>query len=49
MELHARQVAIAAGATGDHIERVARQMAAERIIRPDRAREILATLSADAG
>jgi hydroxymethylglutaryl-CoA reductase len=49
MELHARQVAIAAGATGDYIERVARQMAAERIIRPDRAREILATLSADAG
>ena len=45
MELHARQVAIAAGATGDLIERVARKMAAERIIRPDRAKEILEKLT----
>ena len=49
MELHARQVAIAAGATGDHIERVARQMTAERVIRLDRAQEILTALSAGAG
>ena len=45
MELHARQVAIAAGATGDLIERVARKMAAERVIRPDRAKEILEKLT----
>ena len=47
MELHARQVAIAAGATGELIERVARQMTAERVIRPDRAREILNELMAE--
>jgi hydroxymethylglutaryl-CoA reductase len=45
MELHARQVAIAAGASGELIERVARQMVAERVIRPDRAKEILENLS----
>lgn len=45
MGLHARQVAIAAGATGDLIERVARQMAVERVIRPDRAAEILSALT----
>jgi hydroxymethylglutaryl-CoA reductase len=37
----ARQVAIAAGATGDMVEKVARQLVAERRIRLDRAREIL--------
>jgi len=47
MALHARQVAIAAGATGDLVERVARQMAAERVIRPDRAKEILAQLTGE--
>jgi hydroxymethylglutaryl-CoA reductase len=41
MELHARQVAIAAGATGEMVEKVARQLVAERRIRLDRAREIL--------
>jgi hydroxymethylglutaryl-CoA reductase len=41
MALHARQVAIAAGATGDLIERVARQMADEGVVRLDRAKEIL--------
>jgi hydroxymethylglutaryl-CoA reductase len=41
MELHARQVAIAAGATGDTVEKVAQQLVAERRIRLDRAREIL--------
>jgi hydroxymethylglutaryl-CoA reductase len=44
MQLHARQVAIAAGATGDQIEQVARQMAAEGVIRPDRAEAILKSL-----
>ncbi len=47
MALHARQVAIAAGATGDLVERVARQMAAERVVRPDRAKEILAKLTGE--
>lgn len=41
MELHARQVAIAAGAQGEQIERLARQMVAEKAIRADRAEEIL--------
>jgi hydroxymethylglutaryl-CoA reductase len=44
MELHARQVAIAAGAEGELVERVAQQMVQERVIRPDRAEEILARL-----
>jgi len=42
MSLHARQVAMAAGATGDQIERVAKQMVQEGLIRVDRAHEILA-------
>ena len=33
MTLHARQVAIAAGATGETIERVAAQMVAEKVVR----------------
>jgi len=41
MTLHARQVAIAAGAQGDEIEAVARRMVAEGVVRPDRAEEIL--------
>ena len=41
MSLHARQVAIAAGATGDEIERVAAQLIEERSVRLDRAQEIL--------
>jgi hydroxymethylglutaryl-CoA reductase len=41
MSLHARQVAIAAGATGDMIDRVAAIMAQERVVRIDRAEEIL--------
>ena len=43
MSLHARQVAIAAGATGELIEKVAAQMVAEKVVRIDRAEEILAT------
>jgi hydroxymethylglutaryl-CoA reductase len=41
MSLHARQVAIAAGASGDLIEKVAAQMVVEKIVRIDRAEEIL--------
>lgn len=41
MSLHARQVAIAAGAIGDNIERLARQLVEEKIVRIDRAEEIL--------
>jgi hydroxymethylglutaryl-CoA reductase len=41
MSLHARQVAIAAGAEGELIEKVATQMVAEKTVRIDRAEEIL--------
>jgi hydroxymethylglutaryl-CoA reductase len=41
MSLHARQVAIAAGATGDLVEKVAAQMVAEKVVRIDRAEDIL--------
>jgi hydroxymethylglutaryl-CoA reductase len=41
MSLHARQVAIAAGAEGGMIEKVAAQMVAEKTVRIDRAEEIL--------
>ena len=44
MSLHARQVAIAAGANGELIERVAIQMVAEKVVRIDRAKEILKSL-----
>ncbi|MBI5704965.1 MAG: hydroxymethylglutaryl-CoA reductase, degradative [Chloroflexota bacterium] len=47
MSLHARQVAIAAGATGDLIEKVAAQMVAEKVVRIDRAEEILKGLKQD--
>lgn len=43
MGLHARQVAIAAGAQGDEIERLARQLVDEKTVRIDRAEEILNT------
>ncbi len=41
MSLHARQVAVAAGAIGDNIERLARQLVEEKNVRIDRAEEIL--------
>jgi hydroxymethylglutaryl-CoA reductase len=41
MGLHARQVAIAAGAEGSMIERLARKLVAENVVRIDRAVEIL--------
>jgi len=44
MSLHARQVAIAAGAGGDMIDKVAAQMVAEKVVRIDRAEEILKSI-----
>jgi hydroxymethylglutaryl-CoA reductase len=44
MALHARQIAIAAGATGDQIERVAAQLITEKNVRLERARAVLAQL-----
>jgi hydroxymethylglutaryl-CoA reductase len=44
MSLHARQVAIAAGASGELIEKVAAQMVKEKVVRIDRAEEILRSL-----
>lgn len=48
MSLHARQVAIAAGATGDMIEEVARRMVEEKVVRIDRAEAILKETSRQA-
>ncbi len=45
MSLHARQVAIAAGASGDMIEKIAARMVAEKIVRIDRAEELLESLA----
>lgn len=41
MALHARQVAIAAGATGEQVERIAHQLVAEKQVRLERAKELL--------
>lgn len=41
MSLHARQVAIAAGASGEMIEQVAAQLVAEKVVRIDRAEELV--------
>lgn len=46
MSLHARNIAVAAGATGDLINVVAERMVKERKIRMDRAKELLAELGA---
>ena len=48
MSLHARQVAIAAGAAGDDVNRLAEQMVQEGIVRVDRAQEILDAKTAPA-
>ena len=44
MNLHARQVATAAGAEGDMVERVVQAMLAEKVVRLDRAEAILRQL-----
>lgn len=41
MSLHARQVAIAAGAHGEQIERLAQRLVSEKTVRSDRAEQIL--------
>jgi len=41
MSLHARQVAMAAGATGKEITHIAAQMVQQGVIRIDHARELL--------
>jgi hydroxymethylglutaryl-CoA reductase len=43
MGLHARQVAIAAGAQGELVDQLAQQLVAEKTVRIDRAEEILAS------
>ncbi len=48
MALHARQVAIAAGATTDEVDRIASALVAERVVRADRARELIAQLRDEA-
>jgi len=45
MSLHARNVAISAGATGELVNKIASQMVAERKIRVDRAKELLEQLT----
>jgi hydroxymethylglutaryl-CoA reductase len=44
MQLHARNVAIAAGAKGQEIDHIAEQMVAEKRVRFDRAQELLTKL-----
>jgi hydroxymethylglutaryl-CoA reductase len=45
MSLHARNIAVNAGAQGPQIEAVAEQMVKERRVRVDRAKEILEELN----
>lgn len=44
MSLHARQIAMAAGAHGHEVDDIAARMVAERVIKPGRASELLAEL-----
>jgi hydroxymethylglutaryl-CoA reductase len=46
MALHARNVAMSTGATGEQVDQVADQMVAERTINVARAKEILEALNA---
>ncbi len=47
MKLHSRNVAIAAGAKGEEVDKVAQKMIEEKRVRFDRAQEILAKLRKD--
>ncbi len=47
MSLHARTVALGAGATGDLVEKVARELAEAGDVRPERAAAVLARLRAE--
>lgn len=49
MRLHARQVALAAGARSDQVDALAGQLVAEGVIRVERARALLAELDGDEG
>ena len=44
MALHARNIALVAGATGDEIDRIASRMASEKDVRTDRAVHLLAEI-----
>ncbi len=44
MSLHARQVAIAAGAKGEQVEQVANKLVAEGVVRVDKAEEVIREL-----
>ncbi|MDR3379579.1 hydroxymethylglutaryl-CoA reductase, degradative [Cupriavidus basilensis] len=44
MALHARNIALVAGATGDEVDRIAKRMAEEKDVRTDRAVALLAAL-----
>ena len=44
MSLHARQIALAAGAHGAEVDEIAARMIAERAIKPSRAADLLAEL-----
>ncbi|MCA1194476.1 hydroxymethylglutaryl-CoA reductase, degradative [Saccharopolyspora sp. 6V] len=46
MSLHARNIAVSAGATADEIPEVVRRLVADRAIRTDRAEQVLAELRA---
>jgi hydroxymethylglutaryl-CoA reductase len=48
MRMHARQIAVAAGAAGAEVGRVVQQMVDENNIRPERAREIVAAMRGQA-
>ena len=44
MALHARNIALVAGAVGEEVDQVAKRLAAENDVRTDRALEVLAEL-----
>jgi hydroxymethylglutaryl-CoA reductase len=46
MALHARNIALVAGAVGDEVDRIAKRMAEEKDVRTDRAVALLAELRA---
>jgi hydroxymethylglutaryl-CoA reductase len=49
MALHARNIAIVAGATSDEIEKIAATLAADHDVRVDRAKELLEVIRAEKG
>ena len=44
MRMHARQVALAAGATGEQVEKIAQQLVEHKTIRVEKAKELLNTM-----